>query len=193
MVEEISLGTTYGPFPYGSSLFFDNPRDKDLLYLVENAQFAIKEDYISQKDGLPLDLIYVGMSFLRSMLNAKKCTDVSNFKQFIYLHMIDKNVVDDNFPIEVNILSKKPVIISAIKKVEQTKQLNWNCRITVNGNHVSKKLYHILINLFYFKNNGIYLTDEQKECVKKIHDYQMTWKEFNSIYSKLMWEVNQIK
>lgn len=189
MVENIST-KLYGPYSYGSSLFFDNPRDVDLLYLVEDSSFCVKEELIQKdKNEKPIDLIYLSLPYIRKMLAANSCKDLESYRQLIYLHMLDKRLRPKDFPIKVDIFLKKDLILQAIKKIKQNKKLNWNSQILIDGKYVSKKLYHVLINLFYFKNNDISLTSEQKEIIKKIHDYQMSWEEFNSIYNKLILEV----
>lgn len=188
MIKDIST-TLYGPYPFGSSLFFDNPRDIDLLYLVEDDSFCINEKIIQEKEHKNFDLIYISLPHIRKMLAANSCKDLESYRQLIYLHMLDKRLRPKDFPIKVDIFLKKDLILQAIKKIKQNKKLNWNSQILIDGKYVSKKLYHVLINLFYFKNNDISLNSEQKEIIKKIHDYQMSWEEFNSIYNKLILEV----
>ena len=156
----------YKKYLIGSSLIgLKNNRDVDYLILVDD----IPKDPIREPG---VDNHYWTKEQLIDFLNFK--TDVKQpARQCLWNYQCDRDLIGDDFPIEFHILDHKEKLKDFLKKVVYHRQLNFNKYVTFDGGYCSKLIYHFAYNLFILQNNSVHMTQEQKEIIQKIHDYQM--------------------
>lgn len=88
-------------------------------------------------------------------------------------YQFDADIINQKFPIEFHVLDHKTDVVWFLNQVTKKELCNFSERIAINGLYCSKKIYHIAYLIFIMQNNSVYLNNEQKEIIQKIHDLEM--------------------
>lgn len=142
------------------ALGLNNTHDSDYVEIVEQT------NYYNRILTVEYELKQISKDLLLKNLNFET-------RYAIYNYQYDKEIIGNEFPIEYHLMDHREQLIEFISNVIESKDMNFNKRITVNNGCCSKLIYHIAWNIFALINNSVILTKEQKEIVQKIHDEEM--------------------
>ena len=163
-------------------LGLDNARDIDAIVFTDDIEFK-KET----KDGK--DIVYTTIEKFNTILNFEEPV---GYRRFLMLtnYQKDRQIIGKDFPIEYSILEHKEELIALIVESILQGEFNFNKRVTANGGHCSKKIYHIAYNIFILKNNSPIITTEQKAIVQRIHDCEMPIEYLDELVNMFMEVLN---
>lgn len=97
---------------------------------------------------------------------------------YMFMYQLDKTFNPDAKELNFDYIKNKDKIQSYVNKFIEEKKFNYNKNIISDTGHITKLTYHIIINLFFLKNNEMKLTDSQLNIIKRIHDDDLTWEEY---------------